>query len=113
MDFGEWLSLAPKNSIGFLILLGYLLCFFNHIILTLFDYLQEKSWRINDYERALYLIQKSFYENNLDIPSVYAHVEHTTNRAMLRAYGEYSDKLDRKNIFKKYKDKIKSIFKRK
>ena len=112
MSISEWLSIAPKNAVFYLIFGGYVLCCIHDIIMALIDYIQKRAWCVSDYEKALYLIKKNFDECSLS-PGIFAYIEHTTNRCILNAYSNYCDKLDRKKRLNNFCNKIKSLFKRK
>ena len=60
MSFIDWLNFCPNSNYLFVIFfLGVISSMFYDIFNSFCNYILEKTWRVKDYEKALYLIKKN------------------------------------------------------
>ena len=112
-DLYNWISSAPDNACFILIFAGFFTCMIYGLIFSFTNYLNDKAWRVYDYEKTLYYLYDNFFNKNMDVKSAIVNATHSSGSHSLEdAYISYSEKLERKNNYKKYFNKIKNFFKR-
>ena len=82
---------------------GYIFCILEHGLERFLDYLECKAWRINDYERIIYLLNK---ENSLSFTD-------EDFETMYEAINNYAITLEREEKRKEKREKFLNKFRKK
>ena len=84
------------------IFIGYIIAMLNDFIVSFMNYLNEKSWRINDYEKIIY-----------DYIGTYDGIDIEEKEIIINAHNNYKKRLNKVNNIENLKNKISNLFKKK
>lgn len=83
------------NDKTFLIFLGFLICSLHDVLLSLSNFLNEKAWRVHDYEKII-----SRYVGTYDAE------DNKEKEIILNAHIEYEQRLKKKERLDKFLSKF-------